>query len=152
MKKKSINENESIINSLFTDKELEELEFTPEEIEIIETAELVSQLSDSIPDSDEKLDKFFDKFEKTFPPSEDMVETMKRFMSLSESDPEFFSQIIAYNTLIDTVEEVPEATAEKVSLADIKKEKNIQIDAERKAKFARIDAMLEQLAKNKGKK
>ena len=55
-------ENKSIISTLFTEKELAELDFTEEEIESIETAELMGQTLDTLPTSEADMDKFFDKF------------------------------------------------------------------------------------------
>ena len=149
MKKKVLNENESIISTMFTEKELAELKFTPEEIEALENAELISQAADFMPNSEKDMDAFFEKYDKTFPPSDDMFGTFKKFVELQKTDPDFYSQIIAMNALVDVVEEVPEATTEKVSLDDIKKEQNAQLSEERKAKFAKIDAMLKKMAEEK---
>ncbi len=148
MKKQVVNnENESIISSLFTDAELAELDFSPEEIEAIENAELISRAAAIMPDSEKEMDAFFEKFDATFPPSVDAVGTYKKFMELTKSDPVFIQQIIAMNALVDVVEEVPPAETSKVSLDEIKMEQSVQLDEERKAKLARIDAILEQLAK-----
>ena len=153
MKKQGNNENQSIISTLFTEKELAELQFSEEEIESIEMAELISQSADVLPDSDAKLDEFFEKFDKMFPPSTDVEGTFKKFMNLQTTDPKFLEQIVAVSALIDTVEEFPPAATEKVSLEDIRKEQNAQLSDERKAKFAQIDAMLARMAEeNKNKK
>ena len=89
MKKKVLNENESIISTMFTEKELAELKFTPEEIEALENAELISQAADFMPNSEKDMDAFFEKYDKTFPPSDDMFGTFKKFVELQKTDPDF---------------------------------------------------------------
>lgn len=143
---KKNNDNKSIISTLFTDKELAELDFTPEEIETIETAEAISQAVDVMPDSDKELDAFFEKYDATFPPSVDVEATFNKFMNLPKTDPKFFEQIIAMSALIDTVEQVPPAETSKVSLAEIEQLKNSMQDEEKQAKLAEIDAMVKKLA------
>lgn len=143
---KKNNENKSIISTLFTDKELAELNLTPEEIEVLETAEAVSQAADIVPESEKDLDVFFEKYDATFPPSTDFEATVNKFRDLEKTDPKFFQQIVAMSALIDTVEEVPPVETEKVSLAEIEKEKAAIVGEEQKAKLAEIDAILKQLA------
>ena len=137
-------ENKSIISTLFTDAELKELEFTPEEIADIEEAETASSIIDIMPSSDKDMDAFFEKFDAMFPANEsaEPVEVYNRFMELGEKDPTFQSQIVTMMFILDQVEDAPEAATEKVSLADIEKEKAAELDDERKAKIARFDALL----------
>ena len=126
-------------------------DFTPEEIEILETAEAICMANDVMPDSEKDMDAFFDKFDATFPPSADFEGTLKKFMNLQNTDPKFLQQIIAMSALLDTVEEVPAAETQKVSMADIEKEKAAVTKKEKKAKFDRIDAMLKRLAEEEKK-
>lgn len=137
-------ENKSIISTLFTDAELKELEFTPEEIADIEEAETAGSIVDIMPSSDKDMDAFFDKFDAMFPADDkaEPVEIYNRFMELSEKDPTFQAQIVSMMFIIDQVEDVPEAVTEKVSLADINKEKAAELDEAQKAKIARFDALL----------
>ncbi len=129
------NENKSIISMIFTDKELAELNFTPEEIGNIERAELISQMAAILPDSEKEMEAFFAKCEATFPPSTDAMATAQKYAELQKTDPEFLSQIIALSGLIDEVEEIKPAETEKISLADIEKEKATIADEEKQAKL-----------------
>lgn len=142
---KKNNENKSIISTMFTDKELAELDFTPEEIEILENAEAICQANDVMPNDDKSIDAFFEKFDAIFTPSEDLQGTYDKFLNLQKTDPTFFHQIIAMSALLDTVNEVPPAETQKVSMDDIEKEKAAVATEEQKAKFAQIDAILKQL-------
>lgn len=151
MKKDIKNEEKSLISSMFTEKELKELDFTPEEVEILETAEAICMANDVMPDSEKDMDAFFDKFDATFPPSADFEGTLKKFMNLQNTDPKFLQQIIAMSALLDTVEEVPQAETQKVSLDEIKKEQAAVANEDQKARFARIDAMLKRLAEEEKK-
>ncbi len=144
---KKNNENKSILSTVFTEKELAELDFTPEELEIVETAEAICQASDVMPDDEKEIDAFFEKFDAVFAPSEDLEGTFNKFMNLQKTDPKFFDQIVSMSALLDTIDEVPPAGTEKVSIADIEKEKSAVLNEAQKAKFAEIDAILKQLAK-----
>ena len=141
------NENKSIISTLFTEKELAELNFTEEEIAAIEDAEIMSQALDVLPDSEEGMDKFFDKINATFPPSPDAVGTFNKYMDLTKTDPKFVEQMVATSALLDMVEEVPPAKTEAISLDEIKKEQNAQAEDAKSAKIAQIDAVLAKMAK-----
>ena len=138
----SKNNEKSIISTLFTDKELKELNFTPEEIEAIENAEAINQMVELMPSTEKDIDAFFAKFDAVMHNGNSMEEIYMNFLNLAKTDPKFFNQILAMNMLIDEVEEVPEAKQEKVSLDDINKEKLSQEMAARKAQFDAIDKML----------
>ena len=127
--------SKSIISKLFTKKELKELNFSPEEIADIEAAEQACELIDVMPNTEKEMDSFFDKFEAKFPPSTNPTETYEKFMKLAETDPKFQAQIFSMMFILDTVEEVPPAKAEKISLADIEAEKEIQLSDEKKQKL-----------------
>ena len=115
--------NQSIISKLFTEKELAELNFSPEEIADIEAAEQACELIDVMPNSEKGMDAFFDKFEAMFPPSENAAETYEKFMKLGETDPKFQAQIFSMMFILDAVEDVPQAKTEKISISDIEAEK-----------------------------
>ena len=51
-----------IISTLFTDKELKELNFSPKEIAEIEEAEIISQIADIMPSTEQEMDAFFARF------------------------------------------------------------------------------------------
>ena len=127
--------NQSIISKLFTEKELKELNFSPEEIADIEAAEQSCELIDAMPNSDKEMDAFFDKFAAMFPPSENPTETYEKFMKLAETDPKFQKQIFSMMFILDTVEDVPPAKAEKISLADIEAEKHAVVSDEKMKKI-----------------
>ena len=146
---KKNNENKSIISTVFSEKELAELNFSEEEIAEIEEAELICQAADVAPSTEKELDAFYAKLEATFPPSEDVEGTFNKFMDLQKTDPKFFEQIVAVSALIDTVEEVQPAETQKVSLDEIKAVQTAQSDEAKQAKFARIDAMIKSIAANK---
>lgn len=149
MKKEVKKENKSIISSIFTDEQLKRLNFSKEEIEIIEEAALIRQAADVMPNSEAEMDAFFQKLDATFPPSSDLAGTFNKYMDLMKTDPKFFSQIVAMNALLDTVEDEPEAKTEKISVKDIKKEKAAVSNEQKQAKLARVDAMLKSLAEGK---
>lgn len=135
---KKNNENKSIISTIFTEKELAELKFTPEEIADIEEAELVCRTADLVPNSEKELDAFYAEVDALFSSSEDPNVVFENYKNKINSDQKFAERFLAINTLIDTVEEVPEATTAKVSLDDIKNEKSQE-------KVERVKALLETL-------
>ena len=141
-------EKKSIISTIFTDAQLKELNFTPEEIEAIEDAEAISQMIDILPSEEKDMDAFYDKINATFPPSSDIESTFNKYVELSKTDPKFFEQIIAMSLLLDTIEDVPQASAQKVSLAEIAKEKKSQSTAEKQAKMKRVDDAIKAIAAN----
>ncbi len=143
---KKNNENKSILSKVFTDKELAELDLTPEELENLEIAEAICQANDVLPDNEKDIEAFYAKFDALFAPSEDVQGTYDKFVNLKKTDPKFFEQIVAMSALLDAVDEVPPAETSKVSLDDIEKEKTAVANEEQKAKFAEIDAMLKKLA------
>lgn len=127
--------NQSIISQLFTEKELAELNFSPEEIADIEEAEQTCELLDVLPSEDKDMDAFFDKFEQMFPPSANPAETYEKFMSLAKSDPKFQAQIFSMMFMLDIVDDIPASTTEKISLSEIQAEKETQITNEKKQKL-----------------
>lgn len=134
-----------IISTLFTDKELAELNFTPEEIDAIENAELISQMADIMPSTEKEMDAFFAKFDAELGSGNSFEEIYNKFFSFAKTDPKFFNQIVAMTFLLDEVEEFPPAKQEKISLDDINQEKLSQELSERKSQFAAIDEALKDM-------
>lgn len=143
--KKVNKENDFKITSIFTEKELAELNFTEEEIADIEAAEAATQAFDILPESEKEMDEFFAKFETLVTADKDPAVIYHKFMDLANTDPTFQAQILAMTILIDSVDEVPEPKSEKVSLADIEKEKESQLSEDRKEKLAKFDAILKSM-------
>ena len=137
---KKNNENKSIISTIFTEKELAELNFTEEEIADIEEAELICKTADLVPDSEKELDAFYDEVEKLFSSSNNPAEVFEAYKNKINTDKKFAERFLAISTLIDTVEVLPESTTEKVSLSDIKDEK-------KQEKIDRIKSLLNTLNK-----
>lgn len=146
VKKEVKNEEQSIISTLYTKEQLKKFNFTPEEIEVIEEAELIRRTADLMPDTEEELDAFYAKLAATFPPSSDLKATYDKYLNLFKTDRKFVEQILAMSVLLDTVEDIPQAKTEKVTASDIKKEKVAQTTAAKKAKFAKMDSLLKELA------
>lgn len=134
------NQEKSIISQVFTDKELEELGFTEEEISDIEAAETFSKIADVLPDSDDALDKLFERIDKEFPDDAEPEKVVERYKELSKSDPKFLDQILAIEFLISQVTPVPEPKTEKVSLDAIE---SIQKGIEESEKNEKYKAILE---------
>lgn len=143
--KKQVNNNENIISSLFTDKELEELNFSEEELATLEEAELISRAADVVPSTEKEIDAFYKKLDALFPDNLSAEEHWERYVELQKTDPKFLEQIVAVSALLDTVEEFPPATAEKVSLEEVMGEKQSIADEEKSAKLARVKAILDSI-------
>ncbi len=111
-------QQKSIISELFTDAELAELNFTQDEIDAIEEAELVSKLADVLPSTEEGAEALIQRIDKEFP-TEDPQDVYDRFNKLVETDPVFINQIIAYGNLMDQVTEVPPPSTEKIDLSEV---------------------------------
>ena len=76
----------------FTEEELKELNFTPEELEILETASAFVETEEMIPDD---ADEFIKKIENTFSDTDTSDETFQKLTDLCKTDPEFVNQMIA---------------------------------------------------------
>ena len=131
--------NENVISSLFTQKELEELNFSAEELEALEDAELLSRVLDNLPNDEKHYDAFFKKFDEYFPLDKmSTKEVLAKYEELLKKDPKFIEQYISMSVVIDEVSEFPPAKTEKVSLNDIKEQKDTD-------KIARLKAMLDSI-------
>ena len=84
----------------FTEEELEQLNFIPEELEILETASAYSQTEEMIPDD---ADEFIKKIESTFNDEDSSDETMQKLTDLCKTDPEFVNQMIALQEVYSAV-------------------------------------------------
>lgn len=81
----------------FTEDELEKLNFTPEELEILESASAYTQTVDMLPDDPNYL---VEKVETNFPENMTADEVFEKLGSLCESDPDFITQLIASQELL----------------------------------------------------
>ena len=138
-------ENQSIISSLFTEKELAELNFTNDEIEAIEEVEAAKQALAILPSTEKQMDAFFDRVAAECPAGKEFNETFNHYLELSKTDPKFISQIVSMSAIIDTVTPIEESKTEKISLDELNQEKNRQISNSQKEKFAAIDAVLKNM-------
>ena len=145
MKKEVKKEKKFGISSIFTEKELAQLNFTEEEIADIEAAEAIGEFVDLMPKTEKEMDEFFAKFESMFVTDEAPDVIFNKYAELSNTDPTFQAQIFAMTFLLDQIEEVPEPKTEKVSISDIEKEKDVQLSNERKEKIAKFDKILKSL-------
>ena len=84
----------------FTDEELEQLNFTPEELDILETASAYSQTEEMIPDDTES---FIKKINENFSDSDDSNATMQKLTDLCSSDPDFVNQMIALQEVYSAI-------------------------------------------------
>ena len=121
MKKEVKKEKDFSISSIFTEKELAQLNFTEEELADILAAEAVGEFVDVMPSTEKEMDEFFTKFEALFRSGDEPTVVYQRYIDLAKTDPKFQSQIVAMTFLLDQIEEVPESKTEKVSLAEFDK-------------------------------
>ena len=138
-------ENKSVISSLFTQAELDKLNFSAEEIEAIEEVEEAGQALSLLPDSEKEMDAFFARVEKEFPLNKSFDETFNHYQELMQKDPEFIGKIVVVSALLDEVQQVPPPKTEKISLDEINAENQLKAKAEQKQKFAAIDAVLKNM-------
>ena len=89
-------------NLPFTDEELKQLNFTQEELDILEAASAYSAFVDELPENPDeivqKLDKYFADSDK-----KDPGETIEKIGKLCETDPEFISQLVATQEILSDV-------------------------------------------------
>ena len=126
MKEKIVIENDPI---LFTEEELKALNLTAEELSILQAGVAEADTADMLPESEKDADKLFAKIEKTIPNTSDMKEGFEKLIEIVKKDPKFLEQILTLYNLVNSVEVLPEATTEKVSLDAIKNEQtNITVE------------------------
>lgn len=117
--------NESTVTdfeNFFTPEELDLLNFTDEEYDLIEKAFDISKTTEILPEKPEDLLKKIDKVFGNL--SEEEIKTKTE--ELVKTDPEFIKQIVALYSLVALDSAVPEqnASVEKVSLDEIKEYKS----------------------------
>ena len=84
----------------FTEEELKKLNFTPEELEILEDASAYSQTVDMIP---EDFDTFANKVNDTFSDEDDANKTFEKIGNLCSTDQDFINQMIALQEVYSAV-------------------------------------------------
>lgn len=105
--------------ALFTEEELKKLNLTPEELANLEAADAFCDTAELLPDDEKGMDAFFDKIEKTFP--NDFQGAFEKLGEVAQKDPAFFRQLLALNSILNDVEEVPPARVEKINPNLVKK-------------------------------
>ena len=99
-------------------KKYEAMGFTGEDIELMVRTSATCETLDMIPDD---IDGFIKKLDKDLP--DDVLGSAKAVLELTEKDPEYAKQILAFASLIDNnMNKMPPSGVGKVSLDDIKKE------------------------------
>lgn len=134
----------SVLEKLFSKKELEELNFSEEEIEAIEDAEAICEVADHLPANEKALEKILDKIDSTFPNDNEQI--LLKLKEVSEKDPKFFDEIVMLGYLFDQVEQVPPPETNKVSLEDIA---NVTAAVAAEDKNAKLAAILDALKEEK---
>lgn len=142
---------DSILKEIFTEKELAELDFTEEEIDAIESAEQLSQITSVLPQNEKELDKLFEKIDKTFPNDADFMTIAKIYGELMNKDPQFINQLYAISFIMDEVTPVPEPKTEKVSLNTVNQLNQTLAQDEKKAKYTAVLQAFKELAEKEGK-
>ena len=103
----------------FTEEELKKLNFTEEELNILEDASAYAETADILPDNP---DTFVNKLDKEFP-SEDPNKVFEKLAELAKKDSNFVNQILAVIELTGSARDDVAANpqVEKVSLGEINK-------------------------------
>lgn len=132
------NQEESVLSKIFTEKELEELSFTDEEIEAIESAETLSKIADVLPEDEMGITKIFEKIDKEFPDEMTPAEMVAKYEELAHKDLKFIDQLFAISYVISYVTPVPEPKTEKVSLDAIESIQKTIAESEKNEKYKAI--------------
>ena len=99
-------------------KKYEAMGFTGEDLELMVRTASTCETLDMIPDD---IDGFIKKLDKELP--DDVIGSAKYVLEMTEKDPEYAKQILAFASLIDNnMNKMPPTSVGKVSLDDIKKE------------------------------
>ena len=88
---------------LLNEEDFEKLKqrgMSAEDIENLKTSLSLVELSNTIPDD---ITELLEKIENYFP-KDDVARTVEMFFELAETDPDFFNQIVALQTLIGVVD------------------------------------------------
>lgn len=113
---------------------MRELGLTDEELEVLQNANVVAETVDMIPDGND-LDKLAQKIRKIFA-GKNVGKEINDFFALAQKDPQLFNQIVLLYEVLDMHQELPSASTQKVSLADIDAEKDKEADETFKKAFA----------------
>jgi len=101
------NELETSDKQTFTREELESLNFSPEELEIIESANAYVEATKML--SDDVVDELITKLDTEFPMTASREETFEKLNTLCETDPDFIAQLAIFQEILSNVEfEQPE--------------------------------------------
>lgn len=101
-------ENKSQTFLPFTDEELRELNFTQEELDILESASAYSQTVDMLPDNDQDVQEFIQKIDDNFSEDDNPDVTLQKLTDLCKTDPDFINQMIALQEVYGSVRFYPE--------------------------------------------
>ena len=99
-------------------KKYEAMGFTGEDLELMVNTSATCETIDMVPDD---VDGFIKKLDSDLP--DDVFGAAKTVIEMTEKDPEYAKQILAFASLIDNnMNKMPPSGVGKVSLDDIKKE------------------------------
>ena len=107
---------------VFTADEVKELGLTAEEIALFNDAEADVATAETLPENPNEI---LNKYLKLVP--NDFEKAMTVLSQIAEKDPKFFIQLLSMYYSLESVTEAPKAEVQKVSLSDIKTEKNDEL-------------------------
>lgn len=107
---------------IFTEEEIKLLNISDEEMDTFQKAQAIVDTVALLPDSEKEQEKLFAKIDKLIPDTSDLKEGLEKLVEIIKDDPKFGEQLMALFVLVNSAKDEPEATTEKVSLDDIKKE------------------------------
>lgn len=107
---------------VFTADEVKELGLTAEEVELFNDAEADVATAETLPENPNEI---LNKYLKLIP--NDFEKAMTVLSQIAEKDPKFFIQLLSMYYSLESVTESPKAEVQKVTLSDIKTEKNDEL-------------------------
>ncbi len=107
---------------VFTADEVKELGLTAEEVELFNDAEADVATAETLPENPNEI---LNKYLKLIP--NDFEKAMTVLSQIAEKDPKFFIQLLSMYYSLESVTEAPKAEVQKVTLSDIKTEKNDEL-------------------------
>lgn len=107
---------------VFTADEVKELGLTAEEVALFNDAEADVATAETLPENPNEI---LNKYLKLIP--NDFEKAMTVLSQIAEKDPKFFIQLLSMYYSLESVTEAPKAEVQKVSLSDIKTEKNDEL-------------------------
>ena len=99
---------DDVLNNSFlslTEEELKELNFTPEELQILEDAGAYAQTIDMFP---EDFDAFQNQLDSTFSQEDDPEVTLQKLADLCQTDPDFVNQMLAIQEVFSSAKYYPD--------------------------------------------